>query len=115
MGADFIRAAAPSFKKAWDKGLIKLGTPDLFTKEPICESRVAVAELNDGATLTPGELLTVQIIGNRLIAMRGLSEVAFFSNPAAELFDAVQSGCGSASGRVETIHEDARVAEISIC
>jgi hypothetical protein len=36
MGADFLRAAAASFEKGWDKSLVQLGTPDLFTQQPTC-------------------------------------------------------------------------------
>ena len=52
---------------------------------------------------------------SRLIAARGLSEVAYLTNPPADVLSAIEASCGVAKGVVEHVHDDARVAEIAVC
>lgn len=115
MGAEFIRDAAASFKKGWDRGLVKLGTADLFTQQPTCAPRVVDADLVGDASIRAGEYLVIRKVGDRLVAARGLSEVAHLTNPPADVLSAVEASCGVAKGLVEHVHDDARVAEIAIC
>lgn len=115
MGADFIRKAAKSFEKSWDRRRIELATADLFTRQPTCAARTAEADIINNARLEVGEAVTVQEADNRLIAMRGLSVVAQFHNPSTDLVVAVRSSCGIAKGTVEQVHSLSGVAEISIC
>jgi|ERR1700680_3407992 len=115
MGAEFIRAAAASFKKGWDKGLIRLGTADLFTQQPTCAPRVIDAVIIGNASFDTGENLVIRQIGTRLVAARGLSEVAHVTNPVPEILRAVEASCGVAKGIVEHVHKDAGVVEIAVC
>ena len=114
MGLEFIRKAAPTFKKSWDRHRVSLATPTLFTQQPVCVARIAVADLASAATLEKGDTVTVQLNGTKLVAMRGLSEVAYFTAPSPALVSAVQQSCGVARGTVEQIHSIASVVEISI-
>jgi hypothetical protein len=66
-------------------------------------------------SLLPGENLVIRKVGSRLVAARGLSEVAQFSNPPADVMSAVEASCGVAKGTVEQVHHDARVVEIAVC
>ena len=115
MGAEFIRAAAPSFKKGWDRGLLRLGTADLFTQQPTCAPRVVDADLVGNASLDIGDTLIIRKLGGRLIAARGLSEVAYLTNPPADILRAVEASSGIARGTVEHIHQGAGVVEIAVC
>lgn len=115
MGSDFIEKATPSFRKSWDRALVELGTADLFTQKLDCVARTAAAELIGNARLEAGESLTVETNGSQLIARRGNSDVAIFTKPPPELFQAVAASCGVAKGTVEQIHPTARIAEISLC
>ncbi len=45
MGIDFIRKAAPSFRKGLDRRRIELATPTLFTQEPASVPRAYAARL----------------------------------------------------------------------
>jgi len=76
-------------------------------------------ELHDinsaNVALAQGETVIVQLNGPNLIAMRGLSEVAYFTAPSPDIVSAVQQSCGVARGTVEQIHSIAGVVEISIC
>jgi len=115
MGADFIEKSTPTFRKSWDKGRLTLATADLFTRTPDCAARTAAADIIGKPRLKAGDKLTVEFQGSDLIARRGLSDVARFTNPAADLVQAVKDSCGIAKGTVEAVHEMAGVAEISLC
>ena len=115
MGADFIEKATPSFKKSWDRARVALVTADLFTRTPDCVARTAAADIIGSARLEVGDRLTVEAQGSQLIARRGNSDVARFTNPAPELLQAVTASCGIAKGTVEQIHRIAGIAEISLC
>lgn len=115
MGAEFIRKAARSFEKSWDRRRVELATADLFTRQPSCTSRTAEADIIGNARLQPGEAVTVQATDNGLIAMRDLSVVARFHNPSTDLVAAVRSSCGIAKGTVEQVYPLSGVAEISLC
>lgn len=115
MGVEFIRKAAPTFKKSWDRHRVSLATPTLLTQQPTCVARIAAADLAHDATLEQGDTVMVQLNGTALIAMRGLSEVAYFTAPSPALVSAVQQSCGVARGTVEQINPISGVVEISIC
>lgn len=115
MGADFIEKATPTFKKSWDRARVALATADLFTRAPSCAARTAVAEVIGNAKLHAGDCVTVEPQGKVLVALRGNSEVARFTRPAAELVKAVNDSCGIAKGVVVQVHDLAGIAEISLC
>lgn len=115
MGTDFVERATATFKKSWDKGRVAFETADLFTQQPSCAARTAAADLVGKANLQVGDRLTVEADGGALVARRGLTEVARFTNPSAELVNAVETSCGVAKGTVEQVHELAGVVEISLC
>lgn len=115
MGADFIRKAAKSFQKSWDRRRVELATANLFTQQPSCAARTAEADIVGSARLANGDAVTVQATDAGLIAMRGLSVVARFNRPSTELVAAVRASCGVAKGTVEQVHSLSGVAEISVC
>lgn len=115
MGADFIEKATPTFRKSWDRARVALATADLFTRTPNCTARTAEADIVGNARIEVGDRLTVEAHGGSLIARRGNSDVARFSNPPPALLQAVIASCGIAKGTVEQVHSIAGVAEISIC
>lgn len=115
MGSDFSEKAAKSFKKSWDRARVDLATADLFTREPECVARTAEADVVGNARLTVGEILIVEAEDGGLVARKANTIVARFTNPAADLVNAVTSSCGVAKGVVHEIHSLAEVAEISLC
>ena len=115
VGADFIEKATPAFRKHWDRARLALATADLFTNAPSCAPRTAAAEIIGSAQLETGDRLTVEMQDGALIARRGHSDVARFTNPAPALVQAVEESCGVAKGTVEQVHGLAGVAEISLC
>jgi hypothetical protein len=115
MGADFVRKAAKTFEKSWDKDRVELATANLFTQQPKCAARTSRADILGNAHLAAGDVVTVQAINGGLIAMRGLSRVARFSQPSTELIEGVNASCGVAKGTIEKVHPLSGVVEISIC
>ena len=115
MGADFIEKATPSFKKSWDRERVKLATPDLFTRQPDCAARTAAADIIGEARLQVGDRLTVELQDDVLVARRGNSTVARFSDPPQEVIEAMKTSHGIAKGTVEQVNDLSRVAEISLC
>ena len=114
MGLDFVRNKTKTFVKSWDRHRVELGTPDLFTKQPDYCGRTATAEVGNSVILCEGDCLTVEIDGQRLVAIRELSQVAHFISPPAELFQAVREGCGVARGVVQQVNVVSGTVEISI-
>lgn len=115
MGAEFIEKAAPAFRKSWDRARVTLATADLFTRTPKCAARTGIADIVGDAAIAVGDWLTVEVQDDVLIARRGNGDVARFTNPAPDLFRAVEASCGIAKGTVEHVHSLARIAEISLC
>jgi hypothetical protein len=115
MGVEFIRKSAKTFKKSWDWHRVRLATPTLFTQQPTSTARTSAADIATGATLQKGEAVTVQLCDTDLVAMRDLSEVAYFVDPPPDVVSAVQESYGVASGTVEQINNIAGIVEISIC
>ena len=92
-----------------------LGTADLFTRQPSTAAASAPFDLGGSSEIHPGDRVTVEKLGDCLIARNGLSEVGRNLRPPAELLRAVDQSCGVAKGTVEIVHSVAGVAEISLC
>jgi hypothetical protein len=115
MGLEFVRKAAPSYRKGLDRKRIELATPNLFTQNPICAPRAYAASLRTGVMLTAGEKLGIRLDDRQVVALRGLSPVAIFSAPSAELMEALKASYGEAYGVVQVVHDIAHMAEITVC
>jgi hypothetical protein len=115
MGLEFVRKAAPTFRKGLDLRRIELGTPTLFTQQPSCTLRAYAANLLGDQKLALGEKLGVHLDGPRILVLRGLDPVATFNSPPADLMDALVASHGEACGLVQEVHEIAGIAEITVC
>lgn len=115
MGIDFIKKAAPRFRKGLDRRRIELATPTLFTQEPAAAPRAYAAQLRNDKPLAVGDKLGVRLDGHNVLATRGLELIAVFKSPTAELKSALAASFGEACGTVQTIHSVARIVEITVC
>ena len=115
MGIEFVRKAAPSFRKGLDRMRIELATPTLFSREPACAPRAYAAKVRSGQTLTAGEMVGVRLDGEQILVLRGLDPVATFNSPPAELRDALSASHGEGFGLVQEVHDVASMAEITVC
>lgn len=114
MGLEFIRKAAPSYRKGLDRWRVELGTPHLFTRHPDSVPRAFAAKLHNGQKVAPGEKLGICLDGEQVTAWRGLDPVATLTNPPAELKHAISTSHGEACGQVQEVHDFAGIAEIAI-
>jgi hypothetical protein len=115
MGIEFVRKAAPKFRKGLDKRRIELSTPNLFTQAPACGPRTYAASLRQGESLAAGDQVVVRFQEKKVVLMRGINPVGEVRNPPGELVDALVASHGIACGRVQEIHDIAYMAEISVC
>ncbi len=115
MGSEWERKRAEGYKKRLDKRLVELGTPNLFTLQPERAPRVAAADIADGMSVSPAQNIVIQKIGERLAVICGLQEVGQLSNPHPEIVCAIEKSFGLAKGIVQVFHEEASIAEISLC
>jgi|SRR5580658_4647165 hypothetical protein len=115
MGIEFVRKAAPSFRKGLDRMRIALATPTLFTQQPACTPCAYAANLQGGYTPAVGDKLGVHLDGERVVILRGLDAVGSFRSPTVELLEALRASHGEACGLVQQFHEIACIAEITVC
>lgn len=115
MGSEWERKRAEGFQKQLDRGLVELGTPDLFTQQPERAPRVVAADITESTSVREGQNLVIQKVGDRLAVMRGVEEIGQLLNPHAEIVGAVERSFGFARGIIQAFHEEASIAEISIC
>ena len=114
MGIDFIKKAAPRFRKGLDWRRIELATPTCSRKN--LQQRRAPMRCNCGMT-NPWRSATNWASGSmvKASATRGLDLIAVFKSPTAELKSALAASFGEACGTVQAIHSVARIAEITVC
>lgn len=116
MGIDFIRRAAPTFRKAWDRRRVELCTPDLLTR-PIAEgSRTIIAEMIGRRALRGGDEFIFECSPNStdLLGRIGVEVVARTGSAPKEIVAAVEAGAGVARAKVERVYELSGLVEVSL-
>jgi len=115
MGIEFVKRAAPSFRKGLDRMRVALATPTLFTQRPTCTPQVYAANLLNGYTPSVGEKLGVRLDGERVLILRGIDAVGAFRSPTSELVEALRASHNEACGLIHEVHDIACIAEVSVC
>ena len=115
MGLDFLRKSARKYRKSLDRHRVELGTPTLFTQQPISAPRIYAAKLCDGQTVSPEETLGVRLDKDQVVVTRGLDPIATIDSTPSELIVALLDSEGEAIGLVKAVHDDAGVAEVAVC
>jgi hypothetical protein len=114
MGLDFIRRAAKTFTKSWNRGVSQLAQPTLFTRYPQSRARTVVACLNDGVTIPEGEQLLVCVRESKLALIRGTAQIGVIDAPPNDLFREIQDAGGSAVGSIAGLHALSGTADVEI-
>ena len=114
MGLDFSRRAARTFTKGWNKGAEELSRPNLFTRYPECRTRTVVANLVNGATLTPESKIMVMCDSTRLLVLQDLTPVACVDSPPPDLFRAISQDAGYAAGSIVRINPLSGTVDVAI-
>jgi hypothetical protein len=115
MGIDFIKKAAPSFRKGLDRMRIALATPTLFTQQPASAPHAYAANLDGRYLPSVGEKLGVRLEGERVLILHGIESVGSFRSPTVELLEALRASHNEACGLVQEVHDVAWIAEITVC
>jgi hypothetical protein len=113
MGLDFIRERAQGFIRSWDRHQVELATRSLFTRDPACLPRAAIATTLITQIIPPGTILIVRCEQGGLVAYDELTPVARFVDPPQEVVCAIRECGGCAKGEVTVVH-DASLLEIAI-
>ena len=100
MGLDFIRLRAPTFRKSWDRGKMKLATPDLLTQQPECNTRSVVAVVDQGCELPKDTEVAVCTRDKQLIVLRENTIVARGAEPPPDIYKAIDKSGEMALGRI---------------
>ena len=114
MGLDFIRRAARSFTKAWDRGKTELAQPTLFTRYPDCRTRTIVAQLDDRLPPSAGEQLAVCVRDKTLILVRETVQVGVAQSPPPDLYRAIRDAGDCALARVVRINPLSGTADVEV-
>src|SRR5258708_11839749 len=114
MGLDFIRRAAPTFTKSWNRGANELAQPTLFTRYPECRTRTVVAQLDERAALAPGAHLAICTRASALILVHETMQVGVVEAPPADLFRAIQEAGGCALASLSRINPLSGTADVEI-
>jgi hypothetical protein len=115
MGADFLERVRRTIKRSWDRQRVALATSDLLTRQPDCVGRSVVGEIIGDARLARGERLTVEKDERGLVARRGVTDVIRIEGAPPGVIRGIEESCGVGVGMVNQVHDQAGVAEISIC
>jgi hypothetical protein len=115
MGVDFIRQRAKAFRKSWDSHRVELTKRTLFTREPDCIVRAAVARMIGLEPIEIGSRLLLRLDEGKLVALKGTTTVAVFVNPPTSAIEAIERTGGYAKGEVITAGHVDGLAEITIC
>lgn len=115
MGAEFLRNSRKTNVKNIDRGRARLATPTLFTQTPEDQPRCAVAKMSPDSSLKCGDAVIVEQKNGGLVAMRGQSVVAKFSNPPSDIVSAIKKGVGVAKGKIRKINPISKTVDIAIC
>jgi hypothetical protein len=114
MGLDFIRRAAPTFQKSWDRGRTALAQPTLFTRYPECRTRSVIAEFDDGIRPGPGTTVAVCLSQKELVLVAGITRMGIVRNAPPDLLNAIASSGGCALGHVVSINPLSGTADVEI-
>jgi len=112
MGLDFIRRAASTFKKSWNRGASELARPTLFTRYPDCRTRSVVAVLEENANLSAGMPLAAHLDGQTLALVHETTRVAVVTSPPHDLFEAIRGIGGCATSHVVQVNPSSGTANV---
>ena len=113
MGLDFIRRAAPTFKKSWNRGAKELAQPTLFTRHPEHCGRTILADLNANTVMPVGREVVIQILNGEMCLVDGLTSIGKVTQPPADLIQIVKD-VGCAKGRIERTNALGGTVDVAI-
>lgn len=113
MGVEFLQNVGKPIKIARDRDLMELASKDLFTRSLDLPKRYEVLKLEPGVVIDPGDELNLELNGDEIVAVAGERIVGRLEVPMRAVVELIQE-FGVIAGRVDEVHEGARVADVEI-
>lgn len=104
MGVDFLKRAAPTFRKSWNNGRTDLATPDLFTREQGACTRVLTADTLPSSNVTSGCTVTLITQERALIVLDGSRPAGRIDRPPGDTFARIADAGGVAIAKVCSVY-----------
>lgn len=114
MGTDFLQKVGKTLKRSWDEGRTRMAAPDLTTRELVGGTRGISAIVVSGATLTPGEAVTLEADGNAVVIRRGQAVIAHNQNPTQGTLQALKRHHNIIPGNVIVVHAISGMVEVML-
>jgi hypothetical protein len=114
MGSEELKKRRQSHDKYIDRQRVTLATPDLFTRTPQDQPRSCVATLTPGASVEIGESFIIEPAEDGMLGRRSNSVVLTFSQPPADILNAVRSSARIAIGEILCINKLSRTVDVMI-
>ncbi len=114
MGTDFIQRVGKTVKRSRDEGRIRMGEPDLTTRELVGGGRGVTTVIVIGAKLVAGQAVTLELDGAEVVVRQAIAVVARNSSPPTGLIKALERHQNILAATVAVVHEIAGMAEITV-
>ncbi len=114
MGIDFIKKAAKSFKRSWDRGRIELAEPNLFQNNPKLEPRAIAAHPAPGHEFKPTDEYVARPSGDKLYLYRGEKCVGEAPQAPKDTLKAIRQAGSVALAKVVNTHPISGTADITL-
>ena len=113
MGVEFLQKIGKTIAISRDRERSALAHGDLFTRCIERATQYELLKLEPGLSLNPGDEVNVEYYADDVVAVIDDRIVGKVENPCKALREMLDQ-YGIVGGRVDEIHESARVAEIEI-
>lgn len=114
MGLDFIREAAKTFKKSWNRRGSEIAIRDLFTKDVECQTRSVIADIDERCEVTAGEEVILQQAGGQLQVWRETRCLGVVTSLPSDLAETILASGGVALGRIDRVNELSSTVDITV-
>jgi hypothetical protein len=114
MGVDFIRRAAPTFRKSWNQGKLELAIPNLFTRLPGAQRRSVTAECSDINQIACGLPVTVVADGDSLVTLNGTRAVGRVRSAPPDVMRRIADAGGIAVGTIGEIRPVSETFDVEL-
>jgi|ThiBiot_300_plan_2_1041538.scaffolds.fasta_scaffold19145_2 hypothetical protein len=113
MGVEFLQTIGKTIRISRDKDRAALAHGDLFTRCIGRATQFELLKLESGLSLNPGDEVNLEYHADDVVAVVDDRIVGKLDNPSKALREMLDQ-YGIVGGRVDEVHESARVADIEI-
>jgi hypothetical protein len=114
MGIDFIKKAAKSFKRSWDRGRTELAQPNLFQNNPKLEPSAIAAHPAPGHEFKAADEYVARPSGDKLYLYCGEKCVGEAPHATKDALNAISQAGNVALAKVVKTHPISGTADITL-